>query len=411
MNNRDTSLALVKPIFATQFKILMKRILCYYDIYELYLIIFLIIINTSCIDDSVKKTGSPLIPVEMGSVNIGGELALRIQKSEQLISNLKYDSDTIIAAPTSSKIIFPTIADEVFWNKYVKHGMSENHGNYESFDVFDKSSDPCIVFQSFFYAVNLWRTTKNEKFRDEAELIYYNGICHLQKNNGNWGKDNTPGNKIQDVCLKSVNHETSVEKTLFCTQALHQIANMTYFISDDTLYIPFLRESELNTLNKNKALHLNLQTNYPFDQNVIIKIENNSAEIGHLMIAAPSWTKNHQLFINDDNYHYKIINGFILINKTLKKGDRIKFYFEQILRFTHPINKKNTNLDQYKIYSGPFILGYKGKEVIKLTSLEKIIPLENQDYLIGKTGIIINPIYIHPDENEFEINRKKQILF
>ena len=62
--------------------------------------------------------------------------------------------------------------------------MTENHENYNWFDRFDTWTEPCAIIDSYLLAVQLWEHTMKPEYRDDAELIYYNGICHTQRNNG-----------------------------------------------------------------------------------------------------------------------------------------------------------------------------------------------------------------------------------
>lgn len=388
-------------------------------LYKYYFVLFLLlsITSTGCRKNTKDNHVSEIHPVPSGSIQVQGELAKRIQKSAHLLSDWR-DKEWTQANTTDftipdnkSQISFPQQADKIFWEQYQISGMTENHENYNSFHKYDEQTDPATVIRSFLYATRLWQKTTQERFRDEAELIYYNGICHLQQPDGHWGSDNTPGNKIQDVCLKPVLLQHSFETTQDCAEGLHQIADLSYFIAGTTLYIPFLRESRLKISDKNKKLILRQHTNYPFENKVYIIIENNSFGIDNLIISAPQWTKDHQLFVNGEKTAYKIAHGFLNLKMKLKAGDQINLKFTQTLRFTGTLNKENTNLDQIKIYYGPLLLGYSGLEVIKLTALEKIVSIDSNTFFIKSKNIKVSPIYRFPDDNKSNIKEKKQILF
>lgn len=393
----------------------MKQLLFFLHKYYFVLFLLLSITSTGCRKDTKDNRVSEILPVPSGSIQLQGELAKRIQKSEHLLSDWEERTQAgttdFTILENKSQISFPQKADKIFWEQYQTYGMTENHENYNSFHKYDGQTDPATVIRSFLYATRLWQKTRQERFRDEAELIYYNGICHLQQSNGHWGSDNTPGNKLQDVCLKPVLLQHSFEKTHDCTEGLHQIADLSYFIAGTTLYIPFLRENRLEIVDKNKKLTVYQQTNYPFENKVDIIVENNSFGIDNLIISAPQWTKDHQLFINGEKTACKITHGFLNLKKKLKEGDLINLRFTQTLRFTGTLNKENTNLDQIKIYYGPLLLGYSGLEVIKLTALEKIVPVDSNTFFIKSKNVKVSPIYRFPDDDKLNTKEKKQILF
>ena len=376
-----------------------------------YLLFFLIEISpTGCHTDTDGITAE-LRTVPPASIRMEGELLKRMLKNQQALSSRKEETETTASSSDNLKTGFPEKSDIDYWKHYQMYGMSENHENYESFHIYDQSTSPAAVIRSYLYVTTLWQQTRQEKFRDEAELIYYNGICHLQQPDGNWGSDNTPGNKIQDVCLKTIRKKSSPEETGYCTRGLQQIADRSYFIAGSTLYIPFLRESRLELSDQEKLLKLQQQTRYPFGNSVSITIKNNSWGIDHLMIAAPEWTSNHLLTLNGETITSTLTHGFLDLKRNLKDGDRIRLSFTLNLRIVRPINKENTNLDQLKIYYGPLLLSYNGPEVIKLTTPENIIQLDSISFRIENKDITLRPVYRHPDNNEEKENRKKQILF
>lgn len=378
---------------------------------NLLLIFCALSVNMGCRENS-RQSVSEIQTISNGNVEDMGELRDRIIKSEQRLSSGEKDIESVGSDYYNvTKESFPNELDPKFWEEYVSYGMSENHGCYAGLYQYEGLCDPASVFESYFYAVKLWQKTRNSKYKDDAELIYYNAICHMQNSDGYWGYDNTPGNKIQDVCLKRTQHNSSFEKNLYCTTALNQISALSYFIDGTTLYVPFMRENKLTLSSRDKDLKIRQQTNYPFGDYTDITIEHNSLGIKNILIAAPDWTKNHKVFVNDEKLDPTIENGFININKRFKSGDKIKLTFSQSLRFSETLNKENTNLDQIKIYSGPLLLGYSGKEVIKLSALDKIASSSDNSFFIESKNIKIGPIYAHPKEKRVNENDKKQILF
>lgn len=389
----------------------MEQLFSFSNSHKLRLFLWTLAISCSCLTNVNEEAILDFEPVPSGSIHISGELAKRIQQSEYLLLEWNLQKDVVNPMINDMAIKFPETGKEKFWKQYLAYGMTENHENYDSFHSYNGKSDPEVVIQSFLYATQLWRETKQNKFRDEAELIYYNGICNLQYSDGNWGSNNTPGNKIQDVCLKPVLLRQTFEKTSRCTNGLKQIADLSYFISGETLYLPFYRESQLNLSDKNKILNLSQQTDYPFGNQVDIIINENSYGINQLKIAIPQWTERHQLFINGEKIVIPLKQGYLNIKRKFKNGDHIKLTFAQCLRFSTPINKKNINLDQIKIYYGPLLMGYNGIGVKKLTTFEEFISLDNYTFIIKNRGIKITPIYKSLRNNTPDINRKIQILF
>ncbi len=298
------------------------------------------------------------------------------------------------------------------WKLYKRHGMTENFENYNWFGRFDKWSEPCAIIDSYLLAVQLWQQTGEVGYLNDAESIYYNAICHTQRANGGFGCDNTPGNGIQDACLKVHVDEAHWCCTMRGAEGLAKAAEYTYFTDGYTLYIPFFHRSRLALPVGDETIELEQLTDFPFVGKVQFGILNDVSRRVRFMIRTPLGTANHKLAVNGQQVAAKMEGQFITFEKELEKGDRIDFDFDLDVRVVNDaVNPENTNADQFRIFWGPLMLGSENDEVAKLTEEDRIIQEAGKFKVEGK-AIHLTPVYHFMDSKVSKDSLyKKQILF
>lgn len=79
------------------------------------------------------------------------------------------------------------------YDLYLRHGMTENYANYNWFGKLDKWTEPCAIVCSYLAAMQLWRHTGEESYRDVGERIYWNALCRAQRREGCFSLDSCPG--------------------------------------------------------------------------------------------------------------------------------------------------------------------------------------------------------------------------
>lgn len=290
-------------------------------------------------------------------------------------------------------------AEKVF-NLYKEHGMTENHANYNWFERFDTWTEPCAIVDSYMLAVQLWQHTENPVYKEDAELIYYNALSHAQRDNGGFGTDNCPGIASQENCL----HPHSYEAHWCCTmrggEGLGSAVQYAAFIREDTVYLPFFRDCELNLMLENGKLSLLEKTNYPFGTFAEFIVTENQQGKVTLKFPFMSWMENLTLLYNGEPQKLVKEKGFLALTNKFKAGDTIQVNFEMKLRKQKTLNSTNTKDSQYKMYYGPLLLGD-----------EEIATGEYKNMLFNVNGRELTPVYHLMNNKVRHKEYKKQILF
>ncbi len=238
------------------------------------------------------------------------------------------------------------------WLLYKAHGMTENYENYNWFNRFDTWTEPCAIIDSYMLAVQLWQHTGKAEYRDDAELIYWNAICHTQRHNGGFGCDNCPG-EASGPSLKVSAPEAWWCCTMRGGEGLASAAKYSYWTDGNELYIPFYRESGL----KLDGLVLKQNTDYPFGNSVEIEVLENTLGGFTLSLPAPQWMKDIRLELNGEEVASESIDGFISLKDDFEAGSILTLTYSLETYRAEVLNRENTAEDQYRMMYGPLLLG------------------------------------------------------
>lgn len=295
---------------------------------------------------------------------------------------------------------------------YQLNGMTENFENYNWFERFDTWSEPCAIVDSYLLMVQLWQRTGNSEYRNEAERIYYNAICHTQRFNGGFGCDNCPDETNR--CLKIHAPEAHWCCTMRGGEGLSRAVKYTYQLDGKTLYVPFYQQSELHLpVGMNEVFALRQETTYPFGEQVLFKIKENTAGITSLKMPSLPWASNYVLTINSISCPIGVDNGFITVNRIFQEGDVIELRFSQKSYSLPSKCKKTVGTPYVRFFYGPLILGLKDTDLVDLSEKDQLIPMEGMKFKVKDKDkeVMLAPIYHLLDSGVWALTYKNQLLF
>jgi len=193
-------------------------------------------------------------------------------------------------------------------------------------------------------------------------------------------------------------------------EGLGRIAENSYFTSGSTLLVPFSGDNTA-CINSSTGLKVDLtQTSlYPFNGDVKLVLNEKPEGLNCIKIYGHTkWARKHSLHINGIKVPVIINDGFVVIERSFRKGDVIELRFENIVHKEKLLNKdiavdKNSNrkgftTEFYKIMHGPLIMGVTSDKPIKLKEA-------------GSKQHPLTPVYHLMDSTVIGKAYKKQILF
>ena len=248
------------------------------------------------------------------------------------------------------------------WQIYKEYGMTENYGNYNWFGRYDTWTEPCAIVDSYILAYKLWQHTGNKSYLNDAQLIYYNAICHTQRANGGFGCDTCPGEASGPELAVWID-EAHWCCTMRGAEGLAAASANTVMKAGNTLYLTNFRPCVVSL----NGLQIEINTDYPIEGvlsiNVLSKAMTSDAT---MKVYIPYWVNMGTLLRGGKPMKAQVgKDGFITLDK-LKQGDRFLLEYSFVPRQEETLNKENTKPGQVRYFNGPLMLDEEGNPICHL---------------------------------------------
>lgn len=317
-------------------------------------------------------------------------------------------------AETTGNDTYIKDAAKVF-SLYVKQGMTESFGNYNWFDRFDTWTEPCAIVDSYMLAMQLWQHTQDMRYMEFAEEIYWNALCHAQRKNGGFGSDNCPGLSCKDSTLKVISKEAHWCCTMRGGEGLSRVAQYTVFKkgTEDIFLTCFRDVKTMLKMAGKRQFGFSVTTKYPFEGNASLEVLNNNCGRLRLHLPCASWMQNYRVNVNGKPVEVAATDGFVVLERNFKQGDRINVSFDEKMEFRTTLNSKNTLYPQQRCaFYGPLLLGVKGEKHLQLPDDAVLEKAGAQTFCIKGGNIPFVPVYHFMDPSVWEVGSGAlQILF
>lgn len=290
------------------------------------------------------------------------------------------------------------------WDIYVKYGMTENYEIYNWFGIYKAWTESCGLMDSYMVVTALWKYTQDSKYLPYLHLIYYNAICHIERENGGFGCDNNPGSETNFINVYA--DEAWWCCTMRAGEGLSRVAENSYITKNDTLFVLNYIDNCARLDFNNSSISIKQSTKYPFSGNIKLAITN-AIDAGNIVIKLNALTElaeNLKVTINEKNIPLEIQEGFVTLKHNWKEKDIIDFSFDEKIRMESTINKENCSTLQRKVFYGPLLLGYAGKETILLADISKIKITSDKSTKMGNTNMVMqSPIVFVIEGTDYKL--------
>lgn len=245
---------------------------------------------------------------------------------------------------------------------YQEEAWSEAYGNYNWFGV-PRWTEACAIIDSYILSVGLWKNTGKMKYLEDAHLIYYNAVCHAQRDNGAFGTDRCVGAKKSDdrEYMSPITFEVYWCCSMRGGEAFARAIEHNFFTDKDEIYVPFYNSSDATLRFDEGLIKLRMKTEYPYSGHVEIEIvENTTGNSRQMKFFAPYWTKGKNVAVNVNGNMTETVydDGFITMDTLLQAGDKISFDLGLSVRAENATHKHTVD-GYHKFLFGPMLLGRK----------------------------------------------------
>jgi len=183
-----------------------------------------------------------------------------------------------------------------------------------------------------------------------------------------------------------------------------------YAVKDRKLYVNLFAGNTATMQIEGKDVVLEQQTNYPWDGDITLKIQKNQAKAFSLAIRIPGWlTKpvpsdlydfadggqnSYSIMVNGQSVDGIMENGYLVINRTWKKGDVVTIKFDMPVRAVKANDKVVDDRGKIAVERGPLVYCAEG--------------IDNQDFSIFNFLMPQKPQFTVSD---YQIDGKREVKF
>jgi len=294
------------------------------------------------------------------------------------------------------------------WALFKEYGMTENYENYNWFGRYDTWTEPCAIIDSYLVAVQLWKNTGNTKYLEDAEKIYWNGICMTQRANGGFGCDKCVGPSSNDISVHA--YEAHWCCTMRGGEGLARTAEYSYFIRGDQILIPFYRKSSLEL--KYKDVSISQDTQYPFGNQITITMNKMPNKEITFLLFIPEYMKVKKLSLNGEAIDPLMVKSFLELKSKFNEGDQIVMEYALDNRWVAPHSLDLQNSTLKKAMFGPLVLGYQSDKPAIFKSGVVILRTRESEFMIEGTDFKLTPLYhlLDPQVSD-KTKYKSKVLF
>ena len=198
-----------------------------------------------------------------------------------------------------------------------------------------------------------------------------------------------------------------------------------YAVKDKDVYVNLFLSNKSELAVGKKKVALSQQTNYPWDGDITITIDQNSVGQFALKIRIPGWVKGkvvpsdlysytdgkrlgYRVSVNNQEL-YPEIRDYITIDRKWKKGDKVQIHFDMEPRVVRANNKVEADRGMVAIERGPLVYCAEHPD----NDFDIFSALVNQEpqFQFGKTEIAgTSVVTLTTDAQTLEFNKQGKLL-
>jgi hypothetical protein len=223
-------------------------------------------------------------------------------------------------------------------------------------------NESCANIGNLLWNWRMLQISGNAAFADIMETVMYNSLLAGVSLDGKGYFYTNPlcvANELSHDLRWSKHREGYITHCNCCPpNTIRTIAEMQeYFYSkaDDGMYVNFYGGSKLKTTINNKIIEISQETNYPWNGNIKINIDEFPTD-KNLYLRIPEWAKTSEIKVNGKTVSkYAEAGKYFKVSNAWKKGDIVEIQFEMkpILIEANPLVEETRN--QVAIKRGPVV--------------------------------------------------------
>lgn len=243
-------------------------------------------------------------------------------------------------------------------------------------------NETCAAVGNVFFNFRMFLLTRDARYMDVAEIALFNNVLAGVNMEGNRFFYVNP---LEADGSTTFNHGQAGRSPWFNTaccpsnlaRLIPQVPGLIYSHSADNIFVTFYAGSETTVpLAEGKVL-LRQMTDYPFGETIDLQLEPEKPLDFSLHLRIPTWLNEqlvpgalyhyvnamHQdwaVYLNGSTIPAEVVNGFLVIRRRWKKGDRISLQLPMPVRFNAAIDSVVADRGKLAVSRGPLVYAAEG---------------------------------------------------
>ncbi|WP_041738100.1 glycoside hydrolase family 127 protein [Caldicellulosiruptor owensensis] len=352
--------------------------------------------------------------------NFGREYAqthLPVRKQKEAVGHAvratyMYSAMADIARITKDEELLETckalFKDIVTRKMYITGGIGASaHGESFSFE-YDLPNDrayaeTCASVGLIFFAHRMFLVDHNSYYYDVIEQILYNNIIGSMSLDGRSYFYVNPLEVIPKACEKrwDTQHVKVPRQRWFgcaccppnVARLLSSIGKYIYAYSENELYVNLYISNEYEVDIGENKVKIILNSDYPFGDNVLLRINVKNPLAFDLKLRIPKWCVEYKVFVNGkEENNYKKEKEYVVINKTWKNNDEIFLNLITLPKRVKSHPRVKDNIGKVAIMKGPILFCLE--EVDNGPNLHELFISKDSRLEIKFEEQILNGLYV-----------------
>ena len=229
--------------------------------------------------------------------------------------------------------------------------------------------ETCAAIAQVYLNYRLFLLHGDSKYYDALERSLYNGVISGISIDG--------GNFFYPNPLESAGqHRRQPWFGCACCPSnaarfIPSLPQYIYAVKDNSLYVNLFNANTVNVQVGKKKVELEQQTNYPWDGDVTLKINNGAGQYA-LNIRIPGWVRgevvpsdlyafadgkqlNYTVKVNGQPVESELQQGYFVIDRSWKKGDKVEIHFDMEPRIVKANDKVEADRGRVSVERGPLV--------------------------------------------------------
>ena len=306
---------------------------------------------------------------------------------------------------------------------YITGGLGARHSGESFGDNYELPnltaySETCAAIGSVYWNERMFRLTGDAKYYNIVERTLYNGLIagiSLE------GTEFFYPNALESDAKYAFNQGSRTRKAWFdCSccptnliRFIPYIPNIIYATQGDNIYINLFMSNKASIPLNGKTVKITQETNYPWNEKVLINVKPEKQQNFTLKIRIPGWAQNevapgelysysnepadesYQIKLNGNEIQCVLKKGYIEILRQWTKNDIIELVFPMKVRHVVAIEEVKDVLDLATIEYGPLV--YCAEEIDNETNFDNISITPQSVYTVEMKPELLGGINVVSD--------------